>query len=91
MISSNYNLTEFAEAVRDREVSEIIRLAEKEALEAWRVSYRTKQEAGSSQEAFAEYENSLKDLINFLRDAVKPSSPNARYLQLFDSLIGSAS
>jgi hypothetical protein len=86
MISSSYNLTEFAEAVRDREVSEIIRLAEKEALETWRVSYRTKHETGSSQEAFAEYENGLKDLINFLRDAVKPADRNEKKVQLFHSL-----
>ncbi len=72
MISDSYDLMTFIEAMRHRSYSEILSLAEREILAAWR---RARQLSGMQKEenniSLSErYENALKDMVALLRSAL---------------------
>lgn len=69
MISSSYDIEEFVEAVRDREYAEVIFLADKEAVQAWRETYRRRRNAEGGIEEGTRYEKALKEFIRSLQSA----------------------
>jgi hypothetical protein len=72
MISPDYNFEQFVEAIKKKEVYEIICLAEQEAIGAWRQSYRSVGSVNDDDKKSIDYQNRLKDLIIEMRSHVRP-------------------
>ena len=68
MISESFNIEEFVEAVRGKDYLEVLGLADREALEAWRESRRR---SGHGREEIDSYESALKELMMFMRSSVR--------------------
>ncbi len=83
MISSSCDLKQFMEEIKDREYSDIIYLADQEAVEAWRQSRRRKDAHGSDKGTWARYADILDAFIQFMRYGVKPPGIDHAELQLF--------
>jgi hypothetical protein len=73
MISSGCDISQFVEAVRDRDYFEVIAMADREALDAWRRAYHGSDEAGSDREKGLRYTGLLEGLIDFVRYGVEPA------------------
>lgn len=69
MISENFDLAAFLDAMEDKLPEEVIGLADREALEAWRRGI-SKDIGGNPLEAH-QYEKALKKLIHSLRCTLK--------------------
>ena len=80
MISATYDFEHFADYVKGEDYFDIICLAEKEALEAWRVC----RKGSSSNGKCVSYQSKLKGLIHFMRYGVKPTNLNNRDDKLFN-------
>ncbi|EFK08902.1 conserved hypothetical protein [delta proteobacterium NaphS2] len=74
MISDTYDIDTFFKAIEKKDLSEIISFADREALAAWRRAYRQKKDGKSLGDLPARYENTLEELISFLRTAL-PARP----------------
>jgi methylphosphotriester-DNA--protein-cysteine methyltransferase len=72
MISPSCDIREFIEAVKDKEYFEVISLADKEALKAWRRSYRTGKRATDESASCKRYEGLLKEIARHIRSSVAP-------------------
>lgn len=72
MISPKFNFEQFADAVKGKDVFDIIYLAEKEATEAWRRTYRKQVFIGDEEVKSQYYQEKLIGLIDYLRHGVKP-------------------
>lgn len=68
MISESCDIGEFIRKVPKTDSSEVIAMADQEAMDAWRSALRTGSE--TSRESMNEYESLLKDLIYFLRATI---------------------
>jgi hypothetical protein len=73
MISPEYDFKQFVEATKQKDVYEIIYLAEQEAIGAWRQSYRSPGSNNDEDQKNIDYQNRLKNLIDHMRSSVKPS------------------
>jgi hypothetical protein len=71
MISPEYNFEYFVEAIKEKDVYEIIRLAEQETIGAWRQSYRSVGSVNDDDRKSIDYQNRLKDLIFEMRSHLK--------------------
>ena len=71
MISPEYNFEQFMEAIKEKDVYEIICLAEQEAIGAWRQSYRSVGSVNDDDKKSIDYQNRLKDLIVGMRSHVR--------------------
>ena len=71
MISSDYNFETFVEVIRDKGYYDAVYLAEQEATEAWRTTYRSQGPEGSGQSR--QYQQKLIGLIEYLRHGIKPN------------------
>jgi hypothetical protein len=69
MISDAYDIDTFLKAIQEKDLSEIISFADREALAAWRQAYRQKK-GGTLSDLPARYENTLEELISFPRAAL---------------------
>lgn len=87
MISSNCNIREFLKEVKNRDVLEIIHLADLEATEAERMLLRSSTSSEQRDACGLEYARSLKALINHLRCRVNGGAVNSDEFQLFQSLL----
>ena len=74
MISPEYNFEQFMDATKKKDVYEIIRLAEQEAIGAWRQSYRSVGSADENDQKSIDYQNRLKNLIYTMRSHLRPSN-----------------
>ena len=74
MISPEYNFKQFVEATKEKDVYELICLAEQEAIGAWRRSYRSVGSANHNDQKSVDYQNRLKNLIYRMRSSLKQSS-----------------
>jgi hypothetical protein len=74
MISQSCDFDEFLERVRDRDYLDVIYLADKEATEAERLKYRSRTKRPAPPEACAQYVDTLKGFIRFMRYGVKSPS-----------------
>lgn len=65
-----YDMNVFFKAVEDKDVVEIIFLADQEATAAWRLAYRLRESVRSGAELANGYGDTLVELIYFLRSAL---------------------
>jgi hypothetical protein len=86
MISPSFDFGEFIQAVKDKGYLEMLGLADKEALEAWRQSLSRKGETGNAQDPVRKYESTLKEFVYFMRAAVFPKKERDPHHQLFHSV-----
>jgi len=76
MISSSCDIREFIEAVKSKELSELVVLADMEALGAWRMSRRHKKRGDSESGYCNRYEFLLKEFVRYARSGVFPKKAN---------------
>lgn len=67
MISSSCDIKEFLDAAKNKDISELIILADREALEAWRLSRRHKKRNETDQGDCRRYEMLLKEFTRYIR------------------------
>jgi hypothetical protein len=72
MISSDYNFERFVKVIREKGYYDAVYLAEQEATEAWRTTYREQGKNGSGEGH--QYQQKLIGLIEYLRHGIKPKS-----------------
>lgn len=72
MISKNYSIEEFVEAVKGKDPQNVITLAVKEATKADRLLMKSRKQL--KKENILTYSRQLKQLINYHRYVVKPRS-----------------
>ena len=75
MISENCSIDEFVEAVKDRDVWDVVSLAVDEATQAERLCYRAKRRPDDDISCNLDYSEQLKQLIDYLRFEIKPRRP----------------
>ncbi|MFZ5572371.1 MAG: hypothetical protein ACOZF0_18375 [Thermodesulfobacteriota bacterium] len=86
MISPTYDFECFAKEVENKELFEIISLAEQEATIAWGRTYRREAAQDGTAIRSMEYQSKLLGLIDYLRHSVKPRTVNHQDLKLFHLL-----
>lgn len=69
MISESCDIKEFLDAAKNKDISELILLADREALEAWRMSRRHRKRSGKGMGDCGRYEILLKEFTRYLRSA----------------------
>ena len=85
MISSDCDFEKFVRAIKGKNTYDIIYLAEKEAMLAWRQSYNG-QLKNDDKDSNRQYQAKLIGLIDFMRHGLKPSSLNDQDLRLCSRL-----
>ncbi len=83
MISELFDTREFIEAVKDKDYLEILQLADREALEAWRRLHRS---SGPGKEKMSFYESALKQFIVLMRSSVRFTMDKEAHSGLFQSI-----
>jgi hypothetical protein len=85
MISDGYNIGTFLKTIEDKDLSEIISFADREALAAWRRAYREKMTGKPPGDTPARYEKILEELVSFLRSALpyRPFTVDERLFSQF--------
>ena len=83
MISDNCSIEEFVDTMKGRETWEVLSLAIDEALSADRMCIRTHHCTENERLCGLIYSKHLKQLINYLRYAVKPRRPNSKAYRLY--------
>ena len=73
MISPEYNFKQFVEATKEKNAYEVIYIANQEAIDAWRRSYRSPGSTDEYDEKSIDYQNRLKNLIYQMRSSVRQS------------------
>ena len=73
MISPEYNFKQFVEATKEKNAYEAIYIANQEAIDAWRRSYRSPGSTDEDDEKSIDYQNKLKTYIYHLRSSVRQS------------------
>jgi hypothetical protein len=76
MISSSCDIKEFVEAVKNKDLSEMLVLADLEALSAWRMSRRHRKRPDPDQMPCNRYETLLKEFLRYARSGVFPKKSN---------------
>jgi hypothetical protein len=84
MISSSYSILEFMKAVEEKSYQDIICLAEREATEAERMSYRPRVAVEANKMGNEEYAENLKNLLFYLRYHIKPFGVSDTVFELFE-------
>jgi hypothetical protein len=84
MLSPSSDIQEFIEAVRDKPYLEVLALADREALKAWRLLYRRKGSQEPSNQQGRSYDRMLKGLIRFMRSSV-PFRPPGLPEEVFEA------
>lgn len=84
MISSSFEFHEFVEAVKGKDFQDIIFVAEKEATEAWRSTYRSAVSEENAQKS-QQYQKRLIGLIDYIRNGIRPVD---RYSRIYESVLG---
>ena len=77
MISSSCDIKEFVEAIKSKDLSEMVVLADLEALSAWRMSRRHKKRPDQAQLSCNRYETLLKEFVRYARSGIFPKKENA--------------
>ena len=70
MISPSYDIDEFIKAIQNKGYLDVICLANQEAIDAWRLSYRQRRFDNTQNGKDRNYEYLLKEFISLLRAAV---------------------
>jgi len=77
MISSSFDFQEFAAAVKGKDFHEIICVAEKEATDAWRTTYRSAISEENAHKSL-QYQKKLIGLIDYIRNGIRPAGQESR-------------
>ncbi len=88
-VFDGYDIEGFLKAIEGKNLSEIISFADREATAAWRRAYREKRKRGAkSSETSERYEQSLEELITFLRTALfyRPAEVDEKIFERFVDL-----
>ncbi|KPJ78303.1 MAG: hypothetical protein AMJ54_04240 [Deltaproteobacteria bacterium SG8_13] len=85
MISTDCDFETFVREARGMDCYEVIYLAEKEAIQAWRHSYHNESRTCSG-EASRQYQEKLIGLIRFMRHGLKPGVFNDQEFDLCSRL-----
>ena len=80
MISSDYNFDHFVEVIRQKGYYDAVYLAEQEATEAWRTTYRSQGPNGGG--VSHQYQQKLIGLIEYLRHGIKPRSLSDKDIEM---------
>lgn len=83
MISENCSIDEFVEAVKERAAWDVVSLAVDEATQAERRFHRARRCHDDKTCCSRDYSAQLKQLINYLRFAIKPKRPQNRAYRLY--------
>ena len=86
MISDTYDIDAFLKAIEEKDLSEIINHADREATAAWRRAYRQHKSGKRCNETSDRYEQILEELISFLRAAL-PYRPLRMNKSLFEQFV----
>jgi hypothetical protein len=86
MVSTDCDIREFIAGLENKDFFEMIYLLDKEATEAERLLYNPKSSIYERQICSAEYVNSLKNLIFYLRYGARPKGLKFEDLALFDTV-----
>ena len=84
MISSDYNFERFVEVIRKKGYYDAVYLAEQEATEAWRTTYRDQRKEGNGESH--QYQQKLIGLIEYLRHGIQPKSLSDRDIEMCSSM-----
>ena len=71
MISTTYSFAHFVDAVKGKDHSDIIYLAEQEATEAWRQSVQKASGANSDIQVNLSYQTKLLGLVDYMRHGLQ--------------------
>ena len=83
MISANFSIDEFVEAVKDKDIWEVLDLAVDEITWADRIYYHNHRGSEKLLLGGQPYSRQLKQLINYLRYEVKPRRPQNKAYRLY--------
>ena len=83
MISDLCRMRDFIDATRDKDLQEVIYLADREATEAERLYYRGDVADARRASCGRRYARRLKHLITFMRYGIRPSEVSREDLALF--------
>jgi hypothetical protein len=86
MVSANCDIREFIAGLENKDFFEMIYLLDKEATEAERLLFNPKSSINQRQICGAEYANSLKNFIFYLRYGARPKGLKQADLNLFDTV-----
>ena len=70
MVSKDCSIDDFFKAIEEKDLLEIISFADQEATAAWRRAYRENKYGEAHNDLPNRYENTLEELISFLRAAL---------------------
>ena len=90
MISDDWEIKEFFEAVKGKPIKEAIFIANQEATEAERQQLFPGYKQETHKRGHFEYPELLKEFIRYVRYAVKPKIAEDEKLDLFASYLNSA-
>jgi hypothetical protein len=83
MISNSCRLRDFIDATREKDLQEVIYLADREATEAERLYYRADVDDARRAACGRRYARRLKHLITFMRYGLRPSEVSREDIELF--------
>jgi hypothetical protein len=83
MISDDCRLREFIDATREKDLQEVIFLADREATAAERLFFRTHVDDARRAACGRRYARRLKHLITFMRYGMRPSDVTREDFELF--------
>lgn len=72
MISTDCDFEKFVREIRGKDYYDVIYLAEREATQAWRRSYRNQSRTCTNEDS-RKYQEKLIGLIDYMRHGLKPS------------------
>jgi hypothetical protein len=86
MISSSCDFKEFAETIMDDDRINILYMAEREATDAERQSYRIKTSRTDREKCGKQYADTLKCFLSFMRYGIKSASVSDDDYKLFQAI-----
>ncbi|CAB5089393.1 hypothetical protein D3OALGA1CA_800 [Olavius algarvensis associated proteobacterium Delta 3] len=86
MISRSFRFEDFIDAVQGKNDSDIICMADQEALHAWRSAHRSKGLPDNLMDKSREYQDKLIGLIDFLRHGLCARSGSDSDIALFQKI-----
>jgi hypothetical protein len=84
MISNNCDFKVFVEEIKHRDYPDIICLAEQESVSAWRMAQKLIRRGSLGHQESMKYAETLKELIFFLRNGIRPRESSKEDLELFE-------
>lgn len=71
MISPSFDIHQFIENIKEKDVSDMVYLAEQEAVQTWKRTYSRTGTLTEEQKNGLMYENKLLKIIDYIRNGIK--------------------